>query len=399
MRSRRRLQQLFAAASSLLLLAAASAAPEKQQQQEEELRLCSEDALSDLAWADRGDAETLGFVTPWNSQGYAVAESHGSKFTYISPVWYQIRASEEGGAGGGGGGKLLVLTGGHDVDGEWIARVRAAGASCAADAKRGAGGGGGVKIVPRVLWEVNALLTQAQVLQVVLLISREFKSRAYDGVVLEFPIDPGAAILAAFTASLRKALPPGSETIIVAIPAFQSPMRGGPAQLQVTPQALARLERQGVDRFLAMCYDAVEQSGRTNSPLGFVRATVGQLAGGEAVVRRKMLVSLPWYGYDNGHAIVRGHEVVRRLLQGEGVVPGSMKMEWSDTAEELVFEYMVAGETGSGRQQQQQQEQHVGTYPSPEFFRRRLQLVKEEGMAGMAIWELGQGLPCFPRLL
>ena len=46
---------------------------------------------------------SLGFVTPWNSRGYVVAETLGCKFTYISPVWYQIQPD-------------IALRGGHDVD-------------------------------------------------------------------------------------------------------------------------------------------------------------------------------------------------------------------------------------------------------------------------------------------
>jgi len=359
------------------------ACAKKQQQLVEELQRCSDDALSDsdLVWGDRGPAEALGFVTPWNGKGYSVAETHAPKLSHVSPVWYQIR--------GEGDNDELVLTGGHDVDSDWIDRVRAVGASCAASGGTAAAADGCslVKIVPRVLWEVNALLTQPQILQVVLLISREVKSRGYDGVVLEMPIDPGAVVFKMLVASLRTSLPAGS-TIIVAIPAFQSPMRGGPAQLQVTPQALAALEPK-VDRFLAMCYDALTQEGRTNSPLGFVKATVEQLAGTEAAVRRKMLVSLPWYGYDNGRAVL-GHDVARRLLLREGVVAGSAKVEWDAGTEEMVFGYSLVEEGGAP---------HVGTYPTPDFFRRRLQLIQDEGLAGIAIWELGQGLACFPRLL
>ena len=32
----------------------------------------------------------LGYVTPWNSHGYDVAKTFGSKFSLISPVWLQV---------------------------------------------------------------------------------------------------------------------------------------------------------------------------------------------------------------------------------------------------------------------------------------------------------------------
>jgi hypothetical protein len=34
---------------------------------------------------------TLGFVTPWNRNGYEFALKYSQKFTMISPVWYQIK--------------------------------------------------------------------------------------------------------------------------------------------------------------------------------------------------------------------------------------------------------------------------------------------------------------------
>ena len=43
----------------------------------------------------------------WNSHGYDVAKIFSGKFTYISPVWLQIRW-KPGGA--------FVVTGGHDID-------------------------------------------------------------------------------------------------------------------------------------------------------------------------------------------------------------------------------------------------------------------------------------------
>jgi chitinase domain-containing protein 1 len=50
--------------------------------------------------------QVLGYVTPWNNDGYTVSETFGAKFSFISPVWYQLRSEE---------GDKVVLTGGHDV--------------------------------------------------------------------------------------------------------------------------------------------------------------------------------------------------------------------------------------------------------------------------------------------
>jgi len=37
------------------------------------------------------DVNSLVYVTPWNNHGYDVAKIWGSKFTYVSPVWFSLK--------------------------------------------------------------------------------------------------------------------------------------------------------------------------------------------------------------------------------------------------------------------------------------------------------------------
>ncbi|WAR17282.1 CHID1-like protein [Mya arenaria] len=53
------------------------------------------------------EGETLGYVTPWNNHGYDVAKIFSRKFTYISPVWLQVRRKPGG---------VFHITGDHDID-------------------------------------------------------------------------------------------------------------------------------------------------------------------------------------------------------------------------------------------------------------------------------------------
>ncbi|KAI3936770.1 hypothetical protein MKX01_031589, partial [Papaver californicum] len=34
---------------------------------------------------------TLGYITPWNGKGYDLAKRFNSKFTHLSPVWYDLK--------------------------------------------------------------------------------------------------------------------------------------------------------------------------------------------------------------------------------------------------------------------------------------------------------------------
>ena len=49
-----------------------------------------------------------------NARGYDVAEQHKEKFSHICPVWYQLKVQDA----------APVLTGGHDVDAEWMMELR-----------------------------------------------------------------------------------------------------------------------------------------------------------------------------------------------------------------------------------------------------------------------------------
>lgn len=80
--------------------------------------------------------ETLGYVTPWNNRGYDLAKRFRTKFTYISPVWLQIRENPQT--------KKPIITGQHDIDRQWIRDVQGDKAT-------------GPAIVPRVVYERNKL--------------------------------------------------------------------------------------------------------------------------------------------------------------------------------------------------------------------------------------------------
>jgi hypothetical protein len=64
--------------------------------------------------------ETLAYVTPWNSEGYENAKKFVTKFTYISPVWIQIKPNADKQENKNN----FILTGIHDVDQGWIKDLR-----------------------------------------------------------------------------------------------------------------------------------------------------------------------------------------------------------------------------------------------------------------------------------
>lgn len=154
--------------------------------------------------------ETLAFVTPWNSRGYDVAKMFPAKFTYVAPVWLQVRFSCEPGyppcaasqrhapvatrrdtlpllllqARRGSGGDVEI-TGQHDIDAGWMADVRR---FCAdPDPEQRAC----PRIVPRLALEM-APPGREEGPAVAAQVADLLEQRGFDGVVLEMTLNPAS---------------------------------------------------------------------------------------------------------------------------------------------------------------------------------------------------------------
>ena len=62
------------------------------------------------------EGNSLIYVTPWNNHGYDIAKTFASKFTYISPVWFQLQQSLEWAT-------RIDIAGEHNVDQGWLNEV------------------------------------------------------------------------------------------------------------------------------------------------------------------------------------------------------------------------------------------------------------------------------------
>lgn len=83
-------------------------------------------------------------------------------------------------------------------------------------------------------------------------------------------------------------------------------------------------------------------------------------------------MGIPFYGHDNENAIVG--ETFARLLHKH-----KPKLEWDNEAKEAHFTYRGAGGT-----------RHV-YYPIRKTNKEKLNLARKMEIAGVALWELGQG--------
>ena len=78
-------------------------------------RYSQHEQLSHVRVSARWEMHTMMSSNPHrNARGYEVAKQHKEKLSHICPVWYQLKVQDA----------TPVLTGGHDVDAEWMTELR-----------------------------------------------------------------------------------------------------------------------------------------------------------------------------------------------------------------------------------------------------------------------------------
>ncbi|XP_047324093.1 chitinase domain-containing protein 1 [Impatiens glandulifera] len=327
----------------------------------------------------------LAYVTPWNAEGYEVAKRFNSKFTHLSPVWYDLKRDTK-----------LVLEGRHNVDKDWISQVRER---------------GNVKVLPRVVLEAppgQVLKKKKQRNNVIDLIVTECKEMDYDGIVLEswsiwaaYGVlhDPELRNLAIqFVEQLGQALhsvergdnKQHMELIYVIRPPYSEKLE----KHDFGPEDIKRLSN-AVDGFSLMTYDfSSPQNPGPNAPLNWIHSTMQLLLegtkGGSQSVAHKIFVGINFYGND--------FELPEGVggTGGGGPIIGSSYLSvlekhkppfrWEENSKEHYFMYL-----------DNSKKTHAVFYPSPMSIALRVEEARSWG-AGISIWEIGQGLDYFMDL-
>ncbi|KAL8003821.1 putative glycoside hydrolase family 18, catalytic domain, glycoside hydrolase superfamily [Plasmopara halstedii] len=287
--------------------------------------------------------ETLGYVTPWNSRGYDWAKKYRAKLTYVSPVWLQVRENPD---------HVPIITGTQDIDRRWML-----------DVKNGVAGqdmlNEGPEIVPRVVYERNRLVSE-DVPVIIDKILELVNKHEFDGIVFEIPVQEGTVDM---LQQIGRAFRAANKLLILVLSRCSQE-----GELPVTHEMFNELAPL-VHRFSINAYDYSMPG--PNAPYTWLEKTLKNMSPME---RQKVLMGLPFYGYDNTDAIT-GSTYIQSLSENE-----ISEIRWDAKAHECHHSYSAA----------QTRSHHVVFYPCLQFLQDRLKLFREQHV-GVAIWELGQG--------
>ncbi|KAM7429736.1 Chitinase domain-containing protein 1 [Porites harrisoni] len=314
------------------------------------------------------EGEVLVYVTPWNSHGYDIAKIFSSKFTYVSPVWLQVKRRKTGN---------FAIEGGHDIDQGWMADVRK--------------GGKHVKIVPRILfdqWSLNdfhiIFSSETALLSLIDTIVSFLKVNHFDGLTLEVWSQYRGDTkenLYLLVSKMADVLHKEKMKIILVIP---PPFYAG-EKLGAFNKHDFELLAPVLDGFSLMTYDYSSQ-GRPgpNAPLEWMKDCVLTLSPEKGKQRSKILLGLNFYGQDftsGGGGPILGSRYVELLTKHK-----TEKLVWEEAVGEHSFSFSAAGSN------------HIVFYPTLKSIQVRLDLARELEV-GISIWEIGQGLDYFYDLL
>ncbi|KAK2373387.1 chitinase domain-containing protein [Trifolium repens] len=326
----------------------------------------------------------LGYITPWNSRGYEMAKRFNSKFTHLSPVWYDLKSQQTS----------LVLEGRHNSDRGWISELKKTGEAL---------------ILPRVVLEASPeelLRKKKQRNKAIDLIVTECKEMGYDGIVLEswsrwaaYDIlhDPSMWNLALqFVKQLGDALHSVSsekisgqklQLVYVIGPPSSEKLQAhdfGPKDLETLSEV--------VDGFSLMTYDfSNPHNPGPNAPLKWIQIILQILLGASANraqnIAPKIFFGINFYGNDfslsrdSGGGAIIGRDYLALLEKHRPA------LQWDKNSGEHVFFYTDDKDI-----------KHAVFFPSLKSISLRLEEARSWG-CGISIWEIGQGLDYFFDLL
>ena len=307
---------------------------------------------------------TLGYITPWNKEGYEYVKKYSEKFDIISPTWFELKPEEIDGE------FQIILDGSNNVDSSFMKDLKNKNKK--------------ILILPRLHVGFNEqklfnIWFTKESDQFVKVLERRIKYNKFDGYVFDcMKIWYDVNLLNKFT---RYLLPKISEVmkklnkkfILTVIPVHRKNMN-----YQNDKDILKKLKNY-VDYFNIMTYDYDQYDNDNNkfysSPITWIKETIDFYAEKDNDVLKKILFGVPFHGYVYNKKSGKPIDVInsKQFLQllNEG--------EYEINFDENEYEYTISDD------------KNIINFPNINYIGKRLELSKELNIGGCGIWDIGNG--------
>ena len=307
-------------------------------------------------YASKGK-QVLGFITPWNQDGYGLSEEFGDKFTIIVPTWFFAEIQN----------KKFVIKGEDAVNQTWLDTMREKHPN--------------TLIAPRLIFQINPNVFYNEnkfIFNVFRQAMADIITKYnFDAIFLEVPsyvANPQTVhLVPGLVKEIRVAFGKKKKgKVFCEIPTI---LRG---YLDYTDQKLIKKIADQADLVYMSIYELPQTS--AISPMsGFEQTYQWLIQSG--IKKEKFLAGFPFFGFDygngSGREYVVGNDFINTLKNYK--VSRYFLQEYQETA------YFYKKDKAS----------HTMYYPSLNDMVTRYDRVVTYGIAGFGIWELAQGLPFF----
>ena len=315
---------------------------------------------------------TLGYITPWNKEGYDYVEKYSNKFDIISPTWFELKPEEIDGE------FQIILDGSNNVDSSYMKRLR--------------NKNNNILILPRLHVSFNDekifnIWFTKEVDQFIKVLERRIKYNKFDGYVFDcIKIWYDEKLLNKFSNNL---LPKVSDLmkklnkkfIITMVPKYERNMKS------ILDKEKFKKIAKYVDYINIMTYD-YDQYGENkdkyySGPISWIKDTIDFYVDkndkDKNTLLKKILFGLPFHGYVYNKKTSEPIGVVNTRQFMDILNKGSDE-QFTINYDEKEYEYYISSA-----------DDKIISFPFIQFMEKRLELSKELNIGGCGIWDIGNG--------
>ena len=314
---------------------------------------------------------TLGYITPWNKNGYDYVLKYSNKFDIICPTWFELKPEEIDGE------LQIILDGSNNVDSSYMRKLKQENPN--------------ILILPRLHASFNdlkifKLWLGKEADQFIKVLERRIKYNNFDGYVLDcmyiwYDEDLLNRFINNFLPKVNNLMKKLNKKFIVTI--IPKYLREGKAK--VNKEAFKKVAKY-VDFINIMSYDFGEYIGNNVNyylgPLSWIKDTIDLYVDKNDKDRnallKKILFGLSFHGFayqnksGNPVGTINSREFMGNLEKGNS--------DFKINYDEKECEYYLSNNNNE-----------IIAYPLIKFIEKRLELSKELNLGGCGVWDIGNG--------